>query len=389
MSKKKVAIIGIGITKFGELWEKSYRDLISEAGGKAIIDAGIEGQDVKELFVGSMSPGLFSGQEHTGALVADYAGLVGIPATRVEAACASGGLALRQAYVSVLSGRSDIVVAGGAEKMTDVPTGLAMTALMGAGDEEWEAYQGLTFPALYALMARRHMLEYGTTMEQISAVSVKNHANAKHNEYAQFRNEVTLEEVMNSSPVAEPLRLLHCSPITDGAAAVILASEEKAKELCDNPVWIKASGMATDTIALHDRKSLSKMEATIRAAKEAYKEAGVTAKDMDFAEVHDCFAIAEILAIEDLGFCEKGKGGKFTEQGHTKIGGEIPVNTSGGLKGKGHPVGTTGIAQAVEATMQLRGQAGKRQVKDAKIGLTHNVGGSGGTAVVHVYSNEE
>ena len=218
MTNKKVAIIGVGLTKFGELWEKSYRDLITEAGVKAIADSGIDGKDVQELFVGSMSPGLFAAQEHIGALVADYAGLAGIPATRVEAACASGGLALRQAYTSIMAGRNDIVVAGGVEKMTDVPTGLAMTALMGAGDEEWEAFNGATFPALYALMARRHMLEYGTTIEQISMVSVKNHANAKHNEYAQFQFEVTLEDVLNSSMVADPLRLLHCSPITDGAA---------------------------------------------------------------------------------------------------------------------------------------------------------------------------
>ncbi len=388
MTKKRVAIIGVGLTKFGELWEKSYRDLITEAGLKAIKDAGIEGADVKELFVGSMSPGLFAGQEHIGALVADNAGLTGIPATRVEAACASGGIALRQAYTSVISGQSDIVVAGGVEKMTDVPTGIAMTALMGAGDEEWEAFNGATFPALYALMARRHMLEYGTTIEQISMVSVKNHANAKHNEYAQFQYEVTLEDVLNSAPVAEPLRLLHCSPITDGAAAVILASEEKAKELCDNPVWITASALATDTLALHDRKSLSQTNAAIIAAKEAYRRAGVSVKDIDFAEVHDCFAIAEILAIEALGFCKIGAGGKYTEDGHTKIGGERPVNTSGGLKGKGHPVGTTGIAQAIEATLQLRGTAGKRQVKGAETGLTHNVGGSGATAVIHIYEKD-
>ena len=388
MSGKRVAIIGIGMTKFGELWDYSYRDLITEAGIKAIGDARIDGKDIKELFVGSMSPGLFAGQEHIGALVADYAGLAGIPATRVEAACASGGLALRQAYTSIISGRSDIVVAGGVEKMTDVPAGLAMTALMGAGDEEWEAFNGATFPALYALMARRHMLEYGTTIEQISAVSVKNHHNAKYNENAQFQFEVTLEDVLNSSPVAEPLRLLHCSPITDGAAAVVLASEEKAKEICDEPVWITASALATDTLALHDRKSLSRTNATILAAKEAYKQAGVTAKDIQFAEVHDCFAIAEIFAIEALGFCKIGEGGKYTEDGNTKIGGEVAVNTSGGLKGKGHPVGTTGISQAVEATLQLRGKAGKRQVADAEIGLTHNVGGSGATAVVHIYTKD-
>ncbi|MBN2251252.1 MAG: thiolase domain-containing protein [Candidatus Altiarchaeota archaeon] len=388
MSNKKVAIIGVGMTKFGELWDYSYRDLITEAGTKAIVDAGIDGEDIEELYVGSMSPGLFAGQEHIGALVADYAGLTGIPATRVEAACASGGLALRQAFLSIVSGRRDVVVAGGVEKMTDVPTGLAMTALMGAGDEEWEAFNGATFPALYALMARRHMKEYGTTIEQISSVSVKNHRNAKLNPNAQFRFEVTLEDVLNSAPVAEPLRLLHCSPITDGAAAVILASEKKAEEICEDPVWITASALATDTLALHDRKSLSKTNATVLAAKEAYGQAGVKPDDIDFAEVHDCFAIAELFAIEGLGFCKIGDGGRFTEEGHTRIGGKTAVNTSGGLKGKGHPVGTTGISQAVEAALQLRGKAEKRQVKDAKIGLTHNVGGSGATAVIHVYERD-
>jgi acetyl-CoA C-acetyltransferase len=388
MKENRVAIIGVGMTRFGELWDYSYRDLVTEAGTKAIKDAGIEGEDIQELYVGSMSPGLFAGQEHIGALVADYSGLSGIPATRVEAACASGGLALRQAFLSVTSGRNDIVVVGGVEKMTDVPTGAAMMALMGAGDEEWEAFQGITFPALYALMARRHMTEYGTTIEQISEVSVKNHYNAQFNEHAQFRFEVSLEKVMNSSPVSEPLRLLHCSPITDGSAVVILAGEKKAKELTDDPIWISASALATDTLALHDRKSMSRMDSVILAAKKAYKQAKIKAKDVDFSEVHDCFSIAEILAIEGLGFCELGKGGILTHEGQTRIDGDVPVNPSGGLKGKGHPVGTTGVAQAAEATLQLRGKAGKRQVKDAEVGLVQNVGGSGATCVIHILKRD-
>ncbi|HDN83465.1 MAG TPA: thiolase domain-containing protein, partial [Candidatus Altiarchaeales archaeon] len=257
---RKVAVVGVGITQFGELWYRGYRDLITEAGIKAIEDAGITGDDVEALYVGSMSPGLFAGQEHVSALVADYSGLCGIPATRVEAACASGGLALREAYLAIKSGEFDIVVAGGVEKMTDVPTSAAMVTLMGAGDQKWEAFKGATFPALYALMARRHMYEFGTTLEQISLVSVKNHYNASLNENAQFRFKVTLEQVMNSPIVSDPLRLLHCSPITDGAAAVILASEKKARELTDTPIWIRASALATDTIALHDRESLTKLK---------------------------------------------------------------------------------------------------------------------------------
>jgi acetyl-CoA C-acetyltransferase len=383
-----VAVIGIGITQFGEFWERSYRDLITEAGINAIKDAKIDGIEIQSLYVGSMTPGLFIQQEHIGALVADNAGLIGIPATRVEAACASGGLALRQAYLSIKAGAADIVVAGGVEKMTDASTEHATVALAGAADQEWEAFHGVTFPALYAMMARRHMLEYGTTEEQMAQVAVKNHHNGALNPNAQYRKPVTLQEVMNSSPVADPLKLLDCSPITDGAAAVILASEEKARELCENPVWITASGQASDTLALHDRRSLCQTEAAVKASKVAYKMANVTPNSIDFAEVHDCFTIAEIMAIESLGFCKIGAGGKFTEDGETALNGSKPVNTSGGLKSKGHPVGATGIAQAVEAVMQLRGQAGKRQIDGAKVGLTHNVGGSGATCAVHIFQKE-
>ncbi len=380
----RVGIIGIGMTHFGELWDKSYRDLITQAGKDAMNDSGIDGKDIDGLYVGSMSPGRFAGQEHIGALVADYSGLIGIPATHVEGACASGSLALRDAYLAIKSGEMDVVIAGGVEKMTDVNAASATVTLMGAGDQEWEAFKGATFPSLYAMMARRHMIEYGTTIEQISSVAVKSHDNAALNPHAQFPFKVSMDRVMNSSVVSDPLRLLHCSPLSDGAAAVILVSEEKAKELSKEPVWIDASAVATDTLALHDRKSLSRMDSTHLAAKTAYKKAGITPEDIDFAEVHDCFSIAEILAIEGLGFCEPGMGGRITENGETAIDGRIPVNTSGGLKGKGHPVGATGIAQAVEATLQLRGDAGKRQIGDAEIGLIHNVGGSGATTVIHI-----
>ncbi len=384
----RVAIIGTGITEFGELWDESFRSLITKAGTEAINDSRLEGDEIEALYVGSMSPGLFSGQEHVSSLVADHAGLKGVPATRVEAACSSGALALREAYLSIKSGEMDYVIAGGVEKMTDIPSNSATVALMGAGDQEWEAFKGATFPGLYALMATRHMYEYGTTLEQISQVSVKSHENAALNPKAQFRFKVSLEDVMNSTPVADPLRLLHCSPITDGAAAVVLASEEKAREICDNPIWINASSCSTDTIALHDREYVSRTDAATRAAGKAYRRAGIKPQDVDFAEVHDCFSIAEIMAIESLGFCKLGEGGRFTEEGETSLSGSIPINTSGGLKGKGHPVGATGIAQAVEAVAQLRGEAGKRQVEKAKIGLTHNVGGSGGTCVIHILSGD-
>lgn len=380
----KVGIIGVGITRFGEHWEKGLRDLIVEAGTKAIVDAGIEGDQIGAGYVGSMSPGLFIGQEHIGALVADYVGLSGVPATRIEAACASGGLALRQGYLSIMAGAHDIVVVGGVEKMTDVSVGEAIVALSGAGDQETEAFHGATFPSLYALMARRHMLAYGTKEEQLAQVAVKNHKNATMNPTAQFQYPVTIEQVMNSAPIADPLKLLDCSPISDGAAVVILASQKKCRELKKEAVWISGIGQASDTLALHDRKELHKMRAAIIAGKDAYKTADKTPDDIDFAEVHDCFTIAEIMAIEALGFCDFGEGGRITEDGQTSLKGRIPVNTSGGLKAKGHPVGATGIAQAIEAVLQLRGDAGKRQIKGAQTGLIHNVGGSGATCVVHI-----
>ena len=380
----RVAIIGVGLTKFGELWESSFSHIFVEAGINAIKDANIDGKDLEAVFIGNMSGGRFVDQEHVSSLIADHAGLNPIPSTRIEAACASGGLALRQGVMSILSGFHDIVVAGGVEKMTDVLVGQTTHTLATAADSEWETFLGTTFPGLYAMMARKHMEEFGTTREQLAMVSVKNHANAKHNPYAQYHFDVTIEDVLNSSMVADPLRLLDCSPITDGAACVILASEKKAKEFTDSPVYITGSGQASGTIALHSRKSISVVDATVNAAEEAYKRANVEPKDIQVAEVHDAFTIGEILAIEGLGFVDMGKGGKATEDGITQIGGKIPVNTSGGLKAKGHPVGATGVAQAVEMTLQLRGQANRRQT-DADVGLSHNVGGSGGTAVVHIY----
>jgi acetyl-CoA C-acetyltransferase len=380
----KVAIIGVGLTKFGELWESSFSQIFVEAGINAIKDANIDGKDLEAIFIGNMSGGRFVDQEHVSSLIADHAGLNPLPSTRVEAACASGGLALRQGVMSILSGFHDIVVAGGVEKMTDVLTGQTTHTLATAADSEWETFLGTTFPGLYAMMARKHMEEFGTTREQLAMVSVKNHANAKHNPYAQFRFDVTVEDVLKSTMVADPLRLLDCSPITDGAACVILASEKKAKEFTDSPIFITGSGQSSGTIALHSREKIPVVDATVNAAKEAYKRAGKEPKDIQVAEVHDAFTIGEILAIEGLGFVNNGKGGKATEEEITQIGGKIPVNTSGGLKAKGHPVGATGVAQAVEITLQLRGEAKGRQT-DADVGLSHNVGGSGGTAVVHIY----
>ncbi len=380
---KRVAVIGVGLTKFGELWDASFTSIFVEAGVRAIEDAGIDGKDIEALYIGNMSGGRFIDQEHIASLIADQAGLNPIPSTRVEAACASGGLAIRQGIMAINSGFHDIVVVGGVEKMTDVLTEKTTQTLATAADSEWEAFLGMTFPGLYAMIARAHMHRFGTTREQLAMVSVKNHRNALHNPYAQYHVEITVEDVLNSPLVADPLRLLDCSPITDGAACVVLASEEKAKEFTDSPVYITGSGQASSTIALHSREDIAIADATINAAKEAYARAKKEPKDIKVAEVHDAFTIGEILAIEGLGFFKIGEGGKATEEGETEIGGKVAVNPSGGLKAKGHPVGATGVAQVVEITMQLRGEAGKRQV-DADVGLTHNVGGSGGTAVVHI-----
>ena len=378
------------MTKFGEKWESSFREMVVEAGVKAIADAGIEGKELQAIYGGSMAQGKLISQEHIGALIADQMGLAPLPSTRCEAACASGGVAFREGFLSVASGMYDVVAVGGVEKMTDVSAEDAAIALGGAGDQEWELFNGATFPALYALMARRHMLEYGTTEEQMAACAVKNHANAFHNPYAQYRRKISVDDVMNSGYIAEPLKLLDCAPITDGAAAVILCSSEKAKKIAaDKAVEILASFQASDALALASRQSMTTLNATRVAARQAFEQAKITPKQIDLAEVHDCFTIAEIIAIEDLGFFKKGEGGKASADGETALNSTVSINTSGGLKACGHPVGATGVKQVVEACWQLRGLAGERQVKDAEYALTHNVGGSGATAVVHIFGRAD
>lgn len=382
---RRVAIIGAGMTKFGEEWEKGFRELVVEAGVKALNDAGVSGDKIDSGYIGTMASGRLIGQEHIGGLLADYMGLNPIPITRVEGACASGSLALRQGLTAVASGMQDIVVVGGVEKMTDLGVNEVSDILGGAGDQEWELFLGATFPAIYALMAKRHMYEYGTTEEMLAAAAVKNHKNGAKNKYSQFSKEVTMQEVLSSKMIADPLKVLDCSPITDGAAALVLAPMEIAESYTKKPVEIIASAQASDSIALHSRVTMSGLRATQIAAKKAFEMAKLTPKDIDFAEVHDCFTIAEIMAIEDLGFFLKGKGGNATLEGLTALDGEIPINTSGGLKACGHPVGATGIKQAIECVWQLKGEAEGRQLKNPTIGLSHNVGGSGATAVVHIY----
>jgi len=380
---REVAVIGVGMTKWGELWEKSLRQNFVETALLALEDAGVS--KIDSMYVGSMSPGLFIGQEHIASLLADYLGKTPLPATRVESACASGGLALRQGYIEVASGLSDIVLVGGVEKMTDVNGNEATYALGTAADQEYEGFHGITFPGLYALIARAHMEKYGTTREQLAMVAVKNHDNGSMNPLAQYPYKITVEAVLNSVLVADPLRVLDCSPITDGAAAVILSSLSTARKLKKPLVKIIGSGHATDSISLSSRKDITWQESTFQAARQAYKMSGKKPKNIDLVEVHDCFTIAEICVTEALGFFEPGKGGEAVQKGLTSLKGKIPVNASGGLKAKGHPVGATGVAQAIEIVKQLREDAGQRQVKKARVGMTQNMGGSGGSALVHIF----
>jgi acetyl-CoA C-acetyltransferase len=378
------------MSKFGKHDGLLAREIFSQAASEAFTRCPRLNpkNDVKALFIGHMGEA-YEHQGHMGSAVADWAGLVGVPATRCEAACASSGVALRAGVYAVLSGLADVVVVGGVEKMTHRSTAEVTEFLAMASDYPFEQFHGVTFPGLFALMATAHMNAYGTTQEQMGLVAVKNHYHGSLNPKAHMQKEVTLETVMASRTVAWPLKLYDCSLITDGASCVILAKPEIAKKYTEQPVHIVGSGQASDTIGLYQRQSLTSLMSTRLAAKAAYEMAQITPQQVDLAEVHDCFTIAELLAYEDLGFCGVGEGGKLVESGATRLGGEIPVNTSGGLKAKGHPVGATGTAQAYEMYLQLTGQAVSRQVKNAKIGLTHNIGGSGATATVHIYRSDD
>jgi len=387
--KPLVSIVSAGLSKFGKLDGLYAREIFAQAAKEAFdrcpnLDPK---NDIKALFVGHMGES-YEHQGHTGATMADWAGLLPVPATRTEAACASSGAALRAAVQAVMSGLSDVVMVGGVEKMTHRSTAEVTEYLAMASDFPFEQWQGMTFPGLYALMATAHMHDYGTTEKDLAMVAVKNHYHGSMNPKAQIQKEITLEAAMSSRVVAWPLKLYDCSLITDGASCLVLTTPELAKKYTDMPIHIVGSGQASDSIGLYERESFTSLVAARAAAKQAYDMANVKPESIDVAEVHDCFTIAEIIAYEDLGFCKPGEGGNLTERQETKLGGRIPVNTSGGLKSKGHPVGATGTAQAYEIYLQLTGQADKRQVKDAHIGLTHNVGGSGATATVHIYRRD-
>ena len=384
--KPLVSIISAGLSKFGKHDGLYARELFSYAAKEAFdrcpkLDPK---RDVKAMFIGHMGES-YEHQGHTGSAAADWSGLLGIPATRTEAACASSGAALRTGIYAVLSGLADVVIVGGVEKMTHRNTSEVTEYLAMASDYPFEQFHGITFPGLFALMATAHMNAYGTTQEQMAKVAVKNHHHATLNPKAHLQKEITIDSVLSSKVVAWPLKMYDCSLITDGASCVILTKPELAQKYTDQPVHIIGSGQASDTIGLYERKSLTSLLSAKIASKTAFDMAAVKADDIDVAEVHDCFTFVELMSYEDLGFCPVGKSGKLIESGETCLGGRMPVNTSGGLKAKGHPVGATGTAQAYEIYLQLTGQADKRQVKNAKIGLTHNVGGAGATAAVHIY----
>jgi|SRR3989344_764755 len=380
----KIKVAGIGLTKFGELWSKSIYDLSLEAASEALLDAGLKIQDIDAIYVGNMLSGVLNHQDQLGAQVASLL-KTNAPALKVEGACASGGLAVYTGIQALLAGTSKTVLIVGVEKMTDASPAQVSAALMGAGSED-ERLAGLTFPGLYALLAKAHMQKFGTTKEHMAHVAVKNHYHASLNEKAQFPFEITVEKVLRSSRITDPFTLFDASPITDGAAAVILTAADNKKQKTRNKkdVFITASSIATDTIDLSKRESLTELKGTKLAAKKAFTQAGISPSDVDVVEVHDCFTIAEIIAMEDIGFCKKGEGGEYIKQGNTKLGGKMPVNTSGGLKACGHPVGATGVKQIVEITQQLQKRAGKKQVENAKVGLAQNVGGTGATVVVHI-----
>ena len=383
---RRVAVIGVGVTKFGK-HDRSSAELFAEAARDAIVDAEIDPRAIQALYFGNVTGGESERQLHMGPLAATLLGLPTIPTTRIENACATSHAAFRHAVMEIGAGVSDVVLVGGAERILHVPTDHATEFFAYCSDAAYEQPTGLTFPGVFALIARAHMDKYGTTEEQMAHVAVKNHRHGLHNPKAQFRKEISLETVMKSAYVADPLKLFDCCPFTDGGAAVILASEKVARNH-RRAVWVLGTHAATDTMFMAEKRDLARVAATERAAAGAYMQAGRGPGDVDVVELHDCFTIAEIVATEGLGFFEPGTGGMAAEKGWTSIGGKIPINPSGGLKSKGHPIGATGAAQIAEIVTQLRGEAGPRQVEGARTGLTHTLGGNTATVLVSLFGRD-
>ncbi len=391
--QEEIAVVGAGVTKFGKRFDVSYRELMAEAASEAInsMDRPITPNQIQGLYVAASIPELTVDQAHVANLAAQELGLEPEIIARVEMACSSGSTAIRNAWAAIKSGLIDTALVVGLEKMY-ANTQAANHGLCIVPDVTYEATNGITAYSGFALIAQEHMKLYGTTRDQLSSVSVKNHSNGAKNPKAQFfeKGEITLEEAKSARMVSDPLNLYDCSPITDGGAAVILTRGSLTTKFSEQPVWIKGSGQSVEpSLGVSNMKSLTEWTALKRAAQKAYQTSGISPSDIDVAEVHDCFTIAEIIEYEDLGFTAKGTGGKFIEDGESALSGSLPVNTSGGLKAKGHPIGATGVAQVVEITEQLQGKSGKRQVDGANIGLTHNLSGFATHHVVHILSNEE
>ncbi len=378
----QVGIIGTGHSKFGRRDDVTVQELAFEPFVEALNDAEIDRKDIEATIIGA-SP-VYMTQRSIAGPVTEYLGLNPQPVWLTEAACSSSAAALRTSYALVKSKMHEIVLVLGVQKMLENPTSEILKIMGRTGDVQWEAPYGTTFANYYAMYANSHMTKYGTTSEQLAEVAVKNHYYGAMNDKAMFQKEITIEQVLESRIISSPLHLYDCCANADGSAAIIVANEEKSKQLSDSPVWIKGLGAATAPFSLLTRPELSTLTSAVEASRIAYKQAKVESKDIQVAEVHDCFTIAEIMAYEDLGFAERGKGGEFVKEAY--IGGKLPVNVDGGLKAKGHPVGATGAAQIYGIVQQLRGEAGKTQVNGAEIGLTHNVGGHGQYCVVHIFS---
>ncbi len=379
---RDVAIIGVGQTKVGEHWDISLRHLALEAVQAGLADAGVRQADA--LYVGNMLSGELTGQEHLGALVADFAGLRGIEAFRIEAACGSGAAALRMGYVAVAGELADIVVVVGVEKMTDALGPDTTAALALATDGDYEAAQGASFVAINALLMRRYMHEHGYVHQDFAPFAVNAHRNGANNPYAMFRFPVTVERFVRARMICDPINLLDSSPICDGAAAVVLAPADAGRALSAAPIRIVGSAVGTDTVAVHDRRDPLVLDGAILSTRRAYEQAGVGPEDIDLFELHDAFSIMAALSLEAAGFADRGQGLRLALEGKIGIEGRVPVATMGGLKARGHPVGGTGVYQVVEVVQQLRGLAGANQVENARLGMAQNIGGSGATVVTHI-----
>ncbi len=387
MTIEKPVIIGAGMIPVGEHWRLSLRDMATEALLNAMEDAGVE--KVDSLYVGNMISGPFIEQENLGALIADWAGLGNIPAVKVEAACASGGAAVQEGAKAVMAGLEDVVAVVGVEKMTDAWPSDATRYLAYAADADWELFHGASFVALNALIMRLYMKTHGYTEEDLAYFAVNAHRNGARNPHAMFKREITVDTVLRSPYIADPIKLFDASPMCDGAAAVIITSKEKAKELgVPQGEMVELAGFwrAIDTINFANRGDFLTLKAAKVAAEKAYRMAGITARDIDFFEVHDAFTVMAALSLEALGVAGKGKGAMLAKEGQIAIDGDYPIQTMGGLKSRGHPVGATGVYQTVEAVLQLMGKAPKGiQVPDAEIGLTQNIGGTGSNITVNVF----